>query len=177
MSRLIVVSNRVDLPHGDDSRAGGLAVDLQEAVAQGQGLWFGWSGRYSDKDQPPHIERAGPASYATIDLPENDQREFYAGFSNGMLWPLFHYSPGRSDFQRKAFEGYLRVNETFARHLATLVRPKDRIWVHDYHFIPLGAALRRLGLENRIGFFLHTPFPAPELLVMLPVHRRLMADL
>lgn len=177
MSRLIVVSNRVDLPQGDDSRAGGLAIALQEALAQSQGLWFGWSGRFSDDEAPPYIERAGRASYATIDLPEADQRDFYAGFSNGMLWPLFHYCPGRSEFQRKAFEGYLRVNETFARHLVSLIRPKDRIWVHDYHFIPLGAALRRLGVTNPIGFFLHTPFPAPELLIMLPVHGRLVADL
>jgi trehalose 6-phosphate synthase len=177
MSRLIVVSNRVDLPEGEDVRAGGLAVALQEALAEGQGLWFGWSGQHSDAEQAPRIHRVGDASYATIDLPEGDQRDFYAGFSNGMLWPLFHYCPGRSNFHRKAFEAYLRVNETFARQLAKLVGPEDRIWVHDYHFIPLAAALRRLGLANRIGFFLHIPFPAPELLIMLPVHRRLMADL
>jgi len=176
MSRLIIVSNRVALPQGED-KAGGLGVALQEALAEGEGLWFGWSGQCAEEDSPPVLQRYGRATYATIDLPESDQRDFYSGFSNGMLWPLFHYCPGRSTFQRKAFQGYLRVNEIFARHLATLIRPDDRIWVHDYHFIPLAAALRRLGVRNRIGFFLHTPFPAPELFTMLPVHRRLVGDL
>jgi trehalose 6-phosphate synthase len=176
MSRLIIVSNRVALPHGED-KAGGLGVALQEALAEGEGLWFGWSGQCAEEDAAPVLHRYGRATYATIDLPESDQREFYSGFSNGMLWPLFNYCPGRSAFQRKSFQGYLRVNETFARHLATLIRPEDRIWVHDYHFIPLAAALRRVGVRNRIGFFLHTPFPAPELFTMLPVHRRLVGDL
>jgi trehalose 6-phosphate synthase len=176
MSRLIVVSNRVTLPQGED-RAGGLGVALQEALAKGNGLWFGWSGQCSDVDGAPVLHKSGRATYATIDLPESDQRDFHAGFSNGMLWPLFNYCPGRSAFQRKAFQAYLRVNETFARHLRGLIRPDDRIWVHDYHFIPLAAALRRLGAHNRIGFFLHTPFPAPELITMLPVHRRLVGDL
>jgi trehalose 6-phosphate synthase len=176
MARLIVVSNRVALPQGED-KAGGLGVALQEALAEVGGLWFGWSGQCSESDAAPILHRSGRATYATIDLPEGDQRDFYGGFSNGMLWPLFNYCPGRSTFQRRAFEAYLRVNETFARHLKGLIRPDDRIWVHDYHFIPLGAALRRLGLRNRIGFFLHTPFPAPELITMLPVHRRLVGDL
>ena len=115
MSRLIIVSNRVALPHGED-KAGGLGVALQEALAEGEGLWFGWSGQCAEEDAAPVLHRYGGATYATIDLPESDQREFYSGFSNGMLWPLFHYCPGRSAFQRKAFHAYLRVNETFARH-------------------------------------------------------------
>ncbi|HZT19866.1 MAG TPA: trehalose-6-phosphate synthase [Dongiaceae bacterium] len=177
-SRLIVVSHRVASTGARAGRAGGLEVALREALDQREGVWFGWSGECSaDPGRAPHIRRAGRITYATIDLPETDHREFYAEFSNGVLWPLFHYRMGLSEFRRKAFEGYLRVNERFARQLAALVRPEDRIWVHDYHFIPLAAALRRLGVANPIGFFLHTPFPAPEVLVALPVHRRLICDL
>ena len=177
MSRLIIVSNRVAVPGGSD-RAGGLETALREALVPGDGLWFGWSGEFSPAPvDEPEITRSGRITYATIDLPETDYREFYGGFSNGTLWPLFHYRISLSQFSRKAFEGYLRVNAEFARHLAKLIQPTDRIWVHDYHFIPLAAALRRLGVRNRIGFFLHIPFPAPELLVALPVHRRLVADL
>ena len=178
MSRLIIVSNRVALPVARSSGVGGLEVALRDALARGEGLWFGWSGEFGDGPaETPRISRSGRVTYATIDLPEADYREFYGGFSNGMLWPLFHYRPGLSDFQRKAFEGYVRVNAEFARPIAKLAHPSDRIWIHDYHFIPLAAALRRLGVRNRIGFFLHIPFPPPELLVTLPVHRRLVADL
>jgi trehalose 6-phosphate synthase len=178
MSRLIVVSSRVALPGGKSDRAGGLETALREALGPGEGLWFGWSGEFCQAPVvEPEIVQSGPTTYATIDLPESDYRDFYAGFANGTLWPLFHYRISLSHFSRKAFEGYLRVNAEFARHLAKLIRPKDRIWVHDYHFIPLAAALRRLGVRNRIGFFLHIPFPAPELLLALPVHRRLIADL
>jgi trehalose 6-phosphate synthase len=178
MSRLIVVSNRVALPAGRKGRAGGLETALRESLSRGEGLWFGWSGGFSeDFVAEPRVIRSGQITYATIDLPESDYRDFYSGFANGALWPLFHYRIGLSQFKRKGFEGYLRVNAEFARHLAKLIRPTDRIWVHDYHFIPLAAVLRRLGVDNPIGFFLHIPFPAPELLVALPVHRRLVADL
>jgi trehalose 6-phosphate synthase len=179
LSRLVIVSNRVALPREKAARAGGLAVALREALSRSGGLWFGWSGEITagPPADEPHVMRAGKIVYATVDLSEADYQDFYVGFANGMLWPLFHYRLGLSNFRRQAYEGYVRVNAAFARQLAPLLQPDDLVWVHDYHFIPLGAELRKLGVRNRIGFFLHIPFPMPELLVALPVHKRLIADL
>src|SRR3546814_906530 len=102
---------------------------------------------------------------------------FYTGFANGTLWPMLHYRPDLVDYQRSHLEGYLRVNEIFAERLRQLITPDDTIWVHDYHLIPLAAMLRRLGVKNRIGFFLHTPLPAAGLLIALPNHRELLETL
>jgi trehalose 6-phosphate synthase len=178
LARLVIVSNRVALPSEKSTRAGGLAVGLREALARRGGLWFGWSGETTEGPSgEPHLHAAGKIAYATIDINAADYREFYVGYANGVLWPLFHHRPGLSAYRRAAFEGYLRVNAWFAAKLAPLLKPDDLIWVHDYHFIPLAAELRKLGVANRIGFFLHIPFPAPELFVTLPEHRRLAGNL
>jgi trehalose 6-phosphate synthase len=178
LARLVIVSNRVASPSEKMARAGGLAVALREALQRRGGLWFGWSGEtISGPSGEPEVVQSGKITYATIDLDADDYQNFYIGFANGVLWPLFHYRVGLSDFRRSAYEGYQRVNRIFAEKLAPLLQSEDVIWVHDYHFVPLAAELRRLGVANRIGFFLHIPFPAPELLVTLPVHRTLVADL
>jgi trehalose 6-phosphate synthase len=178
LARLVIVSNRVALPNEKAGRAGGLAVALREALEHRGGLWFGWSGGTTAGEvPPPELVTAKKITYATIDLNAEDYQDFYIGFANGVLWPLFHYRVGLSDFRRSAYEGYQRVNRIFAEKLAPLLQPDDLIWAHDYHFIPVAAELRRLGIGNRIGFFLHIPFPAPELLLTLPVHRQLVGDL
>ena len=178
MSRLVIVSNRVALPGEKAGRAGGLAVGLREALARRGGLWFGWSGETTEGTPgETQSEAAGKIVYATVDVNAGDYREFYVGYANGVLWPLFHHRPGLSTYSRAAFQGYERVNAFFAARLKPLLQPDDVVWVHDYHFIPLAAALRKLGVGNRIGFFLHTPYAAPELFVTLPEHRRLAEDL
>lgn len=177
LSRLVCVSNRVALPR-EAARAGGLAVALREALKERGGLWFGWSGDVADKEaEGPRIRQSGGITYATIDLTRQEHQDFYVDFSNGVLWPLFHHQLDRSDFHRSGYDGYRQVNRSFARHLAPLLNDDDLIWIHDYHFIPLAAELRRLGVRNRIGFFLHIPFPAAELLTALPVHRQIVGDL
>ena len=95
----------------------------------------------------------------------------------GALWPLFHQRPGLTEFARRNMAGYYRVNQTFARILAPLLQPDDVIWVHDYHLIPLASELRALGVKNRMGFFLHIPWPAGELFSILPNHARLAINL
>lgn len=174
MSRLVIVSNRVSLPK-KGMQAGGLAVALRDALEHHGGLWFGWSGEVSEGEQvpPPKSTTHGRITTVTTDLIRQDYEEFYNGFSNSTLWPLFHFRLGLLEVSRRSYEGYLRVNAAFAAQLAPMLRPDDIVWVHDYHLIPLGDELRRLGIRNRMGFFLHTPFPVPELLVALPGHRRL----
>ena len=178
MSRLVIVSNRMLLPRERLTLAGGLAIALRETLERQGGLWFGWSGRTTDNPaETPEMHASGKAIYATIDLSPQDHEDYYLGYANSTLWPLFHYRLGLIDFRRSQFEGYLRVNAAFAKALKPLLRPDDIVWVHDYHFMTLAAELRRLGVENRIGFFLHIPFPPAEVFSALPAHRRLVRDL
>ena len=168
MGRLVIVSNRVPLPSERGPRAGGLAVALADALRPGT-LWFGWSGRRSGAaDGEVRLQRAEGATYATIDLSEAEYRSFYVNFSNGALWPLLHFRLGLVEFRREDWEGYRAVNRRLAKALARLLREDDLIWVHDYHLFLLAEELRNLGVRNRIGFFLHTPFVPPALLHALP---------
>lgn len=168
MGRLVVVSNRVSLPTDKGARAGGLAVALEDAMIPGS-LWFGWSGRRggANSDRASVSEHQG-ITYATVDLGETDYRRFYVGFSNGALWPLLHYRTGLIDYRRDDYEGYVAVNDLFAARLAPLLQPDDVIWVHDYQLLTLAEALRRLGVKNRIGLFVHIPFVPPAVLHVLP---------
>jgi len=170
VSRLVVVSNRVADPR--KTAAGGLAVALGEVLNNTGGLWFGWSGKvvdHSDVDDV-HFLQAGPVKLATVDLSQVDHDDFYLGYSNGVLWPVFHYRLDLADFDAGYIAGYRRVNQLFARKLMPLLKPDDVIWVHDYHLIPLAAELRALGCQQRIGFFLHIPLPPPLILAAIPGH-------
>lgn len=177
MARLVVVSNRVPLPSERGAKAGGLAVALADALQPGS-LWFGWSGRRSTRGSgTTHIQRSEGITYATIDLTEADYRSFYVNFSNGALWPLLHFRLGLLDFRSDDYDGYRSVNRQFASALLPLLRPDDMIWVHDYHMIPMAAELRALGVTNRIGFFLHTPFVPPSIFNALPRSAELLTSL
>jgi trehalose 6-phosphate synthase len=167
VARLVIVSNRVPLPSERGPRAGGLAVALAEALRPGS-LWFGWSGRRSTAATEVRLQRSEGTSYATIDLTEGEYRGYYVSFSNGVLWPLLHFRLGLVEYRREDYEAYRAVNRKFAEAITGLLRPDDLVWVHDYHLLPLAEELRRLGVRNRVGFFLHTPFVPPALLHALP---------
>ncbi len=171
--RLVVVSNRVPLPtHAGAPAAGGLAVGLDGALKSRGGLWFGWSGKTSDLNVPSSLQlhEVGPITYAVTDLSRRDIDEYYSGFANRALWPICHYRLDLTKFTKRNTDGYFRVNEFFARRLAPLLRPDDVIWIHDYHFIPLASYLRSLGFGNRIGFFLHIPFPPSDIASAIPAY-------
>lgn len=179
ISRLIVVSNRVAPPDPRRSgSAGGLAIAVGAALKGRPGFWFGWSGETTDHfTSELKTRRVGEIDTVTIDLEEGDFQEYYNGYANASLWPLFHDRIDLTDYERSYGEGYHRVNRRFAEALAPLLRPDDVIWVHDYHLIPLAQALRSLGVKNPIGFFLHIPWPAPQLLTTLPRHRQLVESM
>ncbi|MBL8669129.1 MAG: alpha,alpha-trehalose-phosphate synthase (UDP-forming) [Alphaproteobacteria bacterium] len=178
MARLVIVSNRVALPDDRAARAGGLAVALTEALSRQGGVWFGWSGEIVEQpSEEPRLAAQGNVTYATLDIAAADHDAFYVGYANSILWPLFHYRLGLIDYRQASLAGYLAMNERFARALLPLLQPDDLVWIHDYHFIPMAAALRRLGSTHHLGFFLHIPFPAPEVLSALPDHERLVSDL
>ena len=117
--------------------------------------------------EPAKIIEPDNITYATIDLRKDDYQEFYNGFANRVLWPILHYRLDLAEFTRRDLGGYFRVNEFFARHLEKLLKPDDVIWVHDYHLMPLAKALRERGHANKIGFFIHIPFPPPEIVTAL----------
>jgi trehalose 6-phosphate synthase len=180
MSRLIVISNRVSAPRADSATGtqGGLAVALAAALRDHKGLWFGWSGEKTDHFTGDiDFQRHDGITVATIDLEEQDFDEYYNGYANRTLWPLFHYRIDLAEYDRSFAGGYKRVNERFADTVAPLIEPDDLIWIHDYHLIPLGQELRERGLNNRIGFFLHIPWPPARLLVSLPDHEGLVLSM
>jgi trehalose 6-phosphate synthase len=168
MERIVIVSNRVPVPSKGGVQPGGLAVVLKDAVTPGT-LWFGWSGTTkSESSTDANVAVHDGVHYATIDLAREAFDRFYLGYANGTLWPLLHFRLGLIEFRRESFEGYQTINDDYARALLKLLRPDDLIWVHDYHLIPLAAKLRRLGVKNRIGFFLHVPFVPSSVFAALP---------
>jgi trehalose 6-phosphate synthase len=177
MSRLVVVSNRV--ASDEAATSGGLAVALRSGLSGGQPvLWFGWSGeRAPTYSGLLTARRLGDIDVVTVDLSEADYEAYYNGYANAALWPLFHSRTDLADYDRAFAEGYQRVNRRFAEALAPLLKPDDLIWVHDYHLIPLGRELRRLGVTAPIGFFLHIRWPARQLFATLPGHRDVAAAL
>lgn len=176
MTRLIVISNRVSPPDGEGkSNQGGLAVALSSALRETNGIWFGWSGHEIDEFTGQiNLSRTDGVTTATIDLEAQDVEEYYNGFANRTLWPLFHDRTDLAEYERGFAGGYARVNDRFAETLLPLIAPDDDIWVHDYHLIPLGRELRERGVTNRTAFFLHTPWPVLRLLLSLPSHRQLV---
>ncbi len=175
MSRIVIVSNRTP---GKGPAAGGLAVALKKVLSSHEGFWFGWSGKLTETPSAtPRMEDIDGLKVAQIDLAPDDHHAYYAGFSNSILWPSFHLRLDLATIESHWYEGYRRVNAQFAKALMTLLKPDDVIWVHDYHLIPLASELRSLGAKNRIGFYLHIPFPTVDALYAIPHHADLMRDL
>ncbi|CAH2802233.1 MAG: Alpha,alpha-trehalose-phosphate synthase [UDP-forming] (EC [uncultured Caballeronia sp.] len=180
MTRLVVVSNRVASPIETKGSVGGLAVGVFGALKDSGGVWFGWSGDVvsdSVANQGPKLEQDGAVTFATVGLPKKDYDQYYRGFSNATLWPVFHYRNDLAVYDRDEYAGYRRVNSWLAHRAIKLLQPDDLIWVHDYHLISFGEALRSEGVINRMGFFLHIPFPSPQILLNIPPHEELVKSL
>jgi trehalose 6-phosphate synthase len=175
MTRLIVVSNRTP---GKKPAAGGLAVALKKTFEQHDGFWFGWSGEFNQHpSREARFEEIEGITVGKIDLTRDDHQGYYAGFSNSVLWPAFHLRLDLTDIHAPWYESYRGVNGQFADALKPHLRPDDLVWVHDYQLIPLAHELRARGVRNRIGFYLHIPFPTPDALFAIPHHMELMRDL
>lgn len=168
--RLVVVSNRVAVPHASAGQPGGMTVGIVGALREHGGLWLGWSGQLVDSAAAQrHHHAEGAVEYVTVDLPTAQFQGYYTGFANQVLWPLFHARTDLIAYRRDDYEAYLAINAVFADELTRVLRSDDIVWIHDYHLIPLAHLLRARGVRNRIGFFLHTPFADPDDLMRLPV--------
>jgi trehalose 6-phosphate synthase len=164
--RLIVVSNRIPT---EAAPSGGLVVALHEALSETGGLWIGSHPDTVEEPTDALVELPGDG-YArrAFRLTEEERRTYYLGYANSVLWPLCHRRSDLIEFERSYAEGYLAVNRRVARAVADIAGPDDLIWIHDYHFLPLAAMLRGLGVTARIGLFLHIPFPVLADLDALP---------
>jgi trehalose 6-phosphate synthase len=179
LNRLFVVSNRVQPPAEEGpGNQGGLAVALSAALRESGGIWFGWSGNEVESFTGQiNFNKSHGVTTATVDLEASDVEEYYNGYANRTLWPLFHYRIDLAQFERGFESGYERVNARFADTLWPMIESDDLIWVNDYHLIPLGRELRQRSCRNRMGFFLHIPWPPMRLLLSLPGHRELVEAL
>ena len=176
-SRLICVSNRLSIPRRGLAASGGLAVGLLSALRHTGGVWFGWSGEAVAEPGSARILTRDRIQFMTIDLSHEEVRDYYNGYCNSTLWPLFHYFSKLFRHEQREHDCWRGVNRRFAQQLIRVLRPEDVVWVHDYHLIPLGTELRELGFKGRIGFFLHIPFPHRQMLRLLPHNEELIADL
>jgi trehalose 6-phosphate synthase len=170
MSRVVVVSNRV-LDLNKAARAGGVAVVLAHIVRTRKALWFGWNGEVKPADQVDALERQG--RIATAPLSDIEYAGYYLGYANSVLWPVFHNRLDLAKFEAGFFERFVDVNRRLAGLLQPMLNPDDVIWVHDYELIPFAAALRKRGVANPIGFFLHIPFPPWQTFIAVPEHKEL----
>ncbi len=178
MSRLVVVSNRVaDLEKG--AQSGGLAVALGDALKKAHGLWFGWDGSVVEDKAAYEVssQTHDEVTVATVPLSRSEYDEYYLGFSNNVLWPVCHNRLDLAEFDQGFVDGYRRVNARLADALTGILKPDDVIWVHDYHVIPMASELRARDVRQRIGFFLHIPFPPPDVLLAVPDHEWLVRSL
>ena len=175
--RLVAVSNRVSIPR-KSAAPGGLAVGLLAAMRQRGGLWFGWSGELVDGEPgSTDLVRRDGVTYAVADMRKDTFEPYYFGFSNGVLWPLFHYFLETFHYRDDWYDAYLEVNRFFVDRLVPLLEPDDRVWVHDFHLIPMARLLREADVDAPLGFFLHIPFPHYEVLRALPVYVELLREL
>ena len=172
MGRLIAISNRTAADPG--ARAGGLAVAVWESLKSTGGSWLGWSGELV-KTQPRGVKvfRDDGVEFVLTDLTEDEHEGYYIQYANRVIWPVFHYRTDLAHFDRDAFLVYAAVNQRFASAIADRLEPGDTVWVHDYHFLLMAESLRRAGWDGAIGFFLHIPFPSPEIFRAIPEHARI----
>jgi trehalose 6-phosphate synthase len=175
--RLIIASNRTAAP--GETRAGGLAVALWDAlVERGGGVWFGWSGETLEREsRGVRLFAENGVEFALADLTEAEYEGYYLGYANRAVWPVFHYRVDLAYLDEGEFAAYEAVNRRFGRLLAQFARPGDTVWIHDYHFLLMGQEMRQSGWDGPMGFFLHIPFPAPEVFTSLPQHQRLARGL
>ncbi len=174
---LVVVSNRITRGNANEPVTGGLAAALLPIVEKSGAIWVGSSGRVRDgvqKEPFAEIEALGAGALAMLDLPAAHYGGYYEGFANSALWPALH---SRADLIRVSQGDYLsyrEVNAFMARALMRFRKPETVFWIQDYHFLALGAELRELGVTEPVGFFLHTPWPARDIIEGVPHHRELV---
>ena len=188
MNKTIIVSNRLPLQiaiEGDQlnvtASVGGLATGMKSVHAEGNGIWVGWSG-ITDEDLDESLKakvdaEVKKAKCRAVGLTESDINDYYLGFSNRTLWPLFHYFLEYAEFEQDHWDAYKRVNEKFAEVVLDTIEEGDTVWVHDYQLLLLPQLIKEKRPNVTIGFFLHIPFPSYEIFRTFPWREELLTGM
>jgi len=185
MNKTILVSNRLPLEFKISAgqlqtrpSVGGLATGLKSVHHSRNSIWVGWSGlteEQLDNNLSTEIQKkAFNERCVTVPLSESNVNDFYLGFSNKALWPLFHYFTEYVDYELKQWEAYIEVNSKFADKVLEFASDGDNVWIHDYQLMLLPMMLRERNPTLTIGFFLHIPFPAFEIFRTFPWREELL---
>ena len=188
MPKNIIVSNRLPVQaiNANDSwsftpTSGGLATGMKSVHQDGDSLWVGWPGVSSDvldeKSKTQISEDLEKYQYRPVFLDENELDNFYFGFSNKCLWPLFHYFIEYHYFDIEQWNHYIQVNQKFANAVLEVIEDGDIVWVHDYQLLLCPQMIKDINPEVTIGFFLHIPFPSFEIFRIFPERERLLLGL
>ncbi len=180
-NRLVVVSNRLPVIVSQENEdrwkiepgAGGLITAMAPVLKNRGGLWIGWPGITTDKATGfrSALRKVGRKSGYDLEpvlLTAEERDKFYYGFSNEVIWPLFHDLQTFCNFAPSYWKYYLEVQQKYADVIAENLRPNDFVWIHDYHLLGVAAALRQMGVRARLGFFLHIPFPPLDIFIKMP---------
>jgi trehalose 6-phosphate synthase/phosphatase len=191
MAKTLFISNRLPVTINQDDETGeyrfsrsigGLATGLQSVHSEGNSLWLGWSGLHEEDVTPEaaaELKRSmlEQENCVPFQLSAKDFEEFYLGFCNEAIWPLFHYFPNRAHYLTSQWEAYSRVNRRFFDELRPFIEAGDTVWVHDYQLMLLPRLIKESYPDVSVGFFLHIPFPSYEIMRLMPWREEIMAGL
>lgn len=182
MSKTIIVSNRLPIKiienHGEfvsKTSEGGLATGLSSILNDDNSLWIGWPGmEIEEENQQEIISTLRQQKLLPVFLSQEEITQYYEGFSNEILWPVFHYMPTYARYEESYWKFYESVNKKFKDAITSVLEPGDIIWVHDYQLLMLPSMIREEHEEVTIGFFQHIPFPSFELFRLIPWREELL---
>jgi trehalose 6-phosphate synthase/phosphatase len=192
MPKTIIVSNRLPVKISENDgeyilspSEGGLATGLGSIYKQNDNVWIGWPGLEvtADNDKKKITRQLKEQSLRPVFLTQEEITEYYEGFSNAVLWPVFHYYASTyANYKESNWDFYQEVNEKFKQAVLDIAKPGDTIWVHDYQLMLLPSLIRKEQPDLSIGFFLHIPFPSYEMFRLIPwraelIHGVLGADM
>lgn len=182
-ARIIIVANRLPVSAHQTSHGiqflpspGGLAAALRGVVGSSQTMWLGYLGASVPVEKNLYAYGL-PKNAVPLHIPSDEYADFYAGVSNGSLWPVFHSFKPRRMYSQKQWQQFLRVTERFADKLCEVLKPNDVVWIHDYQLCMLPNILKKRGIGNKIGYFLHIPFPEIDFFRMLPNYKEILKSL
>lgn len=186
MSKTIIVSNRLPVKvklEGSELQLlpseGGLATGLGSVYQQGDNVWIGWPGlEVSVPEQQQRIaDELDERNLKAVFLTQEEINLYYEGFSNEVLWPVFHYMSTYAKYEQSYWQCYQQVNQKFAEAVMEVIRPGDQVWIQDYQLLLLPALIRERQPDSSIGFFLHIPFPSFELFRLIPWREQLLSGM
>ncbi|NPU99801.1 MAG: bifunctional alpha,alpha-trehalose-phosphate synthase (UDP-forming)/trehalose-phosphatase [Brevinematales bacterium] len=185
MKRIVMVSNRLPVKLSKTNNrininfsAGGLATGLSSFFESRPALWVGWSGinseRLTEHEKTDIMDKMSAKGMYPVHLSRREVEQYYYGFSNKTLWPLFHYFQLLAKYEGSYWNEYVNVNRKFADAVIAQIKPDDIVWIHDYQLLLLPAMIREKYPDIPIGFFLHIPFPVYDIFRLLPWRRELL---